>query len=194
LFKSFLSVYGNEDSTITIFKKTFSQIDFLFLSNIEMAKTIERTAVNHSKILFNYRDEFDKLIERIGSEIRIIEFRPNAVAFKRLHDFLNTTLVQYQDVVSRGRTIDNVHTNFVFPFMDTLVEQFRNVPYNEEITFSGRKLNHIFEEIKGDANNSSGIFLEIFKDINDSKRKLKKLLKQLRKDFPQNNIKIANRP
>ena len=181
LFKAFLEIYGNNANSIKQFQKIFSCIDALYFFKNEIPNTILRARTNNQKNLSSYSENLEKLVEFIMAEVRLIEFEKNTPPFIELREFLNEWLVNYQSNKPSPLTFEYANRS-VNTFFDYILNQFRDVPFNEQITFIARKLILIHKEVIRDTNDSANEFIDIFKNINSIKRELIKLHSALTKN------------
>lgn len=187
LFKAFLAIYGNNENSIKTFQKIFSCVDALFSLKSEIPITILRARTNNQKNLTSYNENLEKLIEVIMAEIRIIEFEKNTTPFTELKEILNDWIVTYQTNKPSPLSFDYANQSVRALFKDIL-KHFRNVPFNEQITFIARKLTLIYDEVIRDTNDSANEFLQIFGNINTIKRDMIKLHSELSNKKSQQHL------
>lgn len=179
IFESFNNLYKNNTDWIEDLKKLHITIDYID----GILSEIYRMNNNHLKDYYIKASEIKQNIELIPDRLSSFAFNiKNQLGEKRwgndLYIFVDNAIKQYLVLVNVKADFNKINNDYLDPLLNSILENFPNEPFFEEIKFLAKKSRVRMNDIKTDVKN---MIQEMSRVKNELEKSLNKVDESIRK-------------
>lgn len=180
IFESFNNLYKNNTDWIEDLKKLHITIDYID----GILTEIYRINTNHLRDCYTKASDIKQNIELIPDRLSSFAFYlKNQLGEKRwendLYVFVDAAIKQYRVLVDANADFNKINNDYLDPMLNSILENFQNEPFFEEILFLAKKSRVKMNDIKADVKNmiqEMGIVKnELEKSLNKVDESIRKL-------------------
>lgn len=143
-YHAYLHTHGSTEDEVNNFRRFYTSIDFLYLSNKMIFERIsEARKFDHDRKV-NYSNIFKKVSDDAAELVRI-----NSISVQKdeFSEFLNQSLLTFFEKRVDPTAIKEIQDLFVLPLLQTIVKEYRHVDAAAQLAVHLKQANQIYESV-----------------------------------------------